>query len=442
MWLKFTCLLAPISLAFELEITSKIFAIEIILPVLAFLAYCARKSFHIIKQFRIIVYFGAIYLFMQIFSDVINDTPQEQYIRGWARIAIFLTNFISIYVLIGNSRSCLLFFAIGVAIGRFWVASQGFDAETLPWKIGLAKPMALLIIVSCIVLTASPKVKLPLVAAVLFALGLFDITKDFRSHGLVLIGTAVLLLIPAYLSTRSNRRRTNHKNAYIIVSLGGLVASFLAFEFYSYAAHSGWLSERAAQKFETQVERSDASILIAGRSEILVYFEAIYDGLILGHGSWPKNALYADRLALERYELGLSGSPAQSSDESIPIHSHIFGSWIEAGFIGGFFWIFIITLILHSLLRSSIGSSHLRPLYFYGALLLLWDLFFSPFSGFRRFETAFLMVIVLRSLLQRQVPLKLTKWRFSSSARNRRRRKRRRSRNPGQPHGRPAGRLT
>ena len=441
MWLKLACLLAPISLAFEFEITSKVFAIEIILPLLAFFAYFTRKSLDQSKQFKAIIGFCAAYLFVQITSDTINGTSPEQYLRGWARITIFLINFISIYVLIGNRRSCLLLFAFGVALGRIWTALEGFDAETLPWKIGLAKPIALIIIVSCIVLTVPPKAKTPLVAAVLFALGLFDITMDFRSHGLVLIGTAVLLLIPTYFSTRAHHRRAPRRNAYVAISLGGLVAGFLAYEFYSHAAHSGWLSERATRKYEMQVEQSDTSVLVAGRSEILVYFEAIYDGIFLGHGSWPRNALYAEKLASQRYELGLSGSRTTSNDNAIPIHSHIFGSWIEAGFVGGLFWIFMIILILQSLLRSSVGHSPMRPLYFYGALLLLWDIFFSPFSGFRRFETAFLLVIVLRALLQRQVPLKLPKWRLTSSLRTRRRKRRRRSTSPGQPQGRPAGHI-
>ena len=439
MWLKVACLLAPISLAIDLGAPSKIFAVEVVLPALALFVFLTRKSFPISQDFRVIMCIGAAYLFAQMLSDVINNTSEEQYIRGWARITLFLINFISIYIIIGNSRSCLLFFAIGVAIGRFWAASEGFDAETLPWKIGLAKPIALIVLVCCILLAAPPKTKTPLIAAVVFALGLFDITMDFRSHGLVLIGTAVLLLLPSCLPLNSNPHRPTLSRAYVAVSLGGLVASLIAYQFYDYAAQSGWLSERAVQKFETQVERADTSVLIAGRSEILVYFEAIYDGLFLGHGSWPRNAHYADKLASERYELGLSGSRSSSSDDSIPIHSHIFGSWIEAGLIGGAFWLVVVALIVRSLLRSSVGSSHLRPLYVYGALLLLWDIFFSPFSGFRRFETAFLMVIVLRSLLQRQVKLNLPKLRSSASMKNRRGKKRRRSKRPEQPQGRTAG---
>ena len=440
MWLKFACLIAPISLAFEIEVKSKIFAIEAILPFLAFVTYYSRKQFHLNKQSKIIIGVCIIYLFTQILSDTINGTSQEQYARGWGRITIFLINFISIYIIVGNSRSCLLFFAVGVAIGRIWATSQGLDAETLPWKIGLAKPIALIIIVSCIALAVPAKAKNPLVAAVLFALGLFDITMDFRSHGLVLIGTAVLLLMSTHISTRSNGPRATRKSAYAAISLAGLIAGFLAFEFYSYAARSGWLSERATQKFETQVERSDASVLVAGRSEILVYFQAIYDGFILGHGSWPRNSHYAEKLASERYELGLLSSQTTLNDDSIPIHSHIFGSWIEAGFVGGLFWAFIIALILKSLLRSSAGKSDMRPLYIYGALLLLWDIFFSPFSGFRRFETAFLIVIVLRSLLQRQGSLSLSKRWLSSSMRNRRQRRRQRLSRPGQLHGKPASR--
>lgn len=177
--------------------------------------------------------------------------------------------------------------------------------------------------------------------------------------------------------------------------------AFVAYEFYAYAAESEWLSERATSRFEAQVEDAEVPLVIAGRSEALVYFEAILDSVLIGHGSWPENSYYAEKLVDERYEHGLSTNRAKPKDASVPIHSHFFGGWIEAGLVGGIYWAYIVVLIVKSLLRSSFGISHMRPLYLYGAVLLLWDVFFSPFSGFRRLETAFLIVIVLRSLLQR-----------------------------------------
>ncbi|MEM9360954.1 MAG: hypothetical protein AAGB04_32705 [Pseudomonadota bacterium] len=204
------------------------------------------------------------------------------------------------------------------------------------------------------------------------------------------------------------------------MSITGLMAALAAYHIYVFAANSGWLSENANRKFETQVRQADVPLIVAGRSEVLVYFEAIFGSIVIGHGSWPRDAYYAEQLATARVEKGLSNNLAASADNSIPIHSHIFGSWIEAGILGGLFWLNVVFLIVKSLLKSSAGASPMRPLYLYGAALLLWDIFFSPFSGFRRLETAFLIVVVLRSLLQRRQAVRARTRRF------RRRRKRQR----------------
>lgn len=402
MFQRAVCFLAPISLALPIDVGSRVFAAEILLPILAAFVFLKSKRWEGQRQLTVIVQLGLVYLFAQISSDIWNGSSYEQYSRGWARIFLFIVNLLSIYIIVGNRRSNLILFALGFAAGRIWITFSVMEGDAIPWKIGFAKPVALIFIVTCLVFPLIHNRNKILLPIMLLILGMYDIVMDFRSHGFVLVGVASLLVASIFLHQRFKRRHIVGRHPIIGVAAAGLLAASLAFQFYMYAAKSGWLSEAATNKFETQVEQTDAPILLAGRSEILVYFEVIFNSIILGHGSWPEDKYYADKLAAERYELGLSNSPIQTRDNAIPLHSHFFGSWIEAGIFGGLFWAYILLLISKSLIRSTVGRSHMRPLYFYAALLLFWDVFFSPFSGFRRLETAFLVVAVLRSLLQRQ----------------------------------------
>ncbi|MGI9451563.1 MAG: hypothetical protein ACR2QH_13155 [Geminicoccaceae bacterium] len=415
---KAVCFFAPLSLAIEVDFGSQVFASELVLPLLASMIFIFSSGGRFSHDLQIIIKIGVAYFFAQVASDLWNGTEYAQYSRGWARIFLFLANLISIYIIIENKRSHLILFSLGVALGRIWITYSGFEGDDLPWKIGLAKPVALLVILFCIVMPGLKGSKNYLGSMLLLALGIFDIVMDFRSHGAVLIVVAVLLTSSVFLRSRSRIPGTKLLSSIV----GLLLAGMAAFQVYVYAAESGWLSENAARKYRAQVEDADEPLLIAGRSEVLVHFEAIFDSILIGHGSWPRDRYYAEQLVIQRYERGLSNNLALPIDNAIPTHSHIFGSWIEAGIIGGLFWANILLLITRALMRSGAGNSHMRPLYLYGAVLLLWDIFFSPFSGFRRFETAFLIIIVLRSLLQRQTSPKMRSKRRTKIRRKRRRR--------------------
>ena len=433
---KAICLLVPISIAVQIDVGSRVYAAEIALPCLAAVILLSQRSWGDTRYFMALAKVGAAFLFMQIFSDIWNETSFDQYSRGWSRITIFIVNLISIYIIVGNSRSNIILFALGFSLGRIVITLSGLEDDVIPWKIGLAKPAALLLILSLIIVTKRTGRKELIAGSMLIALGLFDITMDFRSHGFVLVCAAVLLLTSAVFKTSLRKRRSPAISPALGILVAGAIAVFGAYQFYSYAAQTGWLSEAATNKFETQVENVDVPLLVAGRSEVLVYFEAIFDSPLLGHGSWPRDAYYADKLALERYQHGLSGSPTQPIDKSIPIHSHLFGSWIEAGMMGGVFWAYIMFLVAQSIIKSTTGSSPMRPLYLYAAILLFWDVLFSPFSGFRRLETAFLIVVVLRSLLQRggraRVAMKRLRHRQRfGSQKKRRMRRRKRIEGPG-----------
>ena len=80
---------------------------------------------------------------------------------------------------------------------------------------------------------------------------------------------------------------------------------------------------------------------------------------------------------------------------TIPTHSHILGSWAEAGAAGGLFWILVLWLALRTFYRM---LRHERLPYRLFLLFMLvffiWDILFSPFGLERRVtDPAMIMVI-------------------------------------------------
>lgn len=423
MLIKLLCFSIPILAGVQFNVAGGLFAAELILPCIALVLLLKRKISRLDRNFQVILQVGLTYLAAQIASDLWNGTSYDQYSRGWARISVFLVNFASIYILINNRRSHLLLFTLGFAVGRIWLTYSGMDGDTIPWKLGLAKPVTLIVLLLCVTLPILREKRKFLVPIILLGFGLLNIIMDFRSLGAVLLITSMLIVFSGIGVNRKTWQRRPRAGAIFAPAFAGLVAIVGAYQFYAYAAQSGWLSERATGKFEAQTSETDLPILIAGRSEIFAFIEAILDSPVIGHGSWPKDPRYADRLAAERYHWGLSKSATRPNDDSIPIHSHLFGSWVESGIMGGMFWSLILYLVAHSLLRAHQGQSHMKPLYVFGSVLLIWDVLFSPFSGFRRLETAFLIVIVLRSLLQR-IPSRQRSRRQPQGRRQPRRKKR------------------
>ena len=397
------CFLAPVTVAIEIDFAGGLFLAEILLPCLA-LSFVARRGLAISKIDRkivIIFQLSGIYLAGLITSDLWNGSSFEQYSRGWARLAVFLVNLASIYILIGNRRSRLIAFTLGLAAGRILLTIIDADDITLNWKLGFSKPAALLSALFCVALYSKSRFLGRNSPAILFGLGTYNLLMDFRSLGGVLIASAVLLLASDLKNMLGKHRQRSSGHALGVIAVCVLIATGLSFELYSHAAKSAWLGEAAISKFRAQTEKTSLPLLVAGRSELLVSLEAIWDAPLLGHGSWPENRYYADKIALTRYEQRLSENTALPDTDLIPTHSHLFGSWVEAGLPGGIFWIATLGLVGLTLTRSYDGYSALRPLYVYCSVLLIWDILFSPFSGFRRLETAYLLVVSIRGLLQR-----------------------------------------
>ena len=385
----------PVMIAVEVPGLGTIYLAELcligLLPVLLVLRGRMLQS----RALAFILGLGLLYFGAQVITDIIRETPFADYARGWSRILFLLFSFVSTYLLIGNDRARLLCYACGLVVGSFLFLIINNPLSAIGWKFGVAGPTTTLILIgfSLVPILRSPS---SLVGpAFLVVLGAFSAFMDFRSWGGILMLSAAFLSMPAILRLFGLRPKQLSYSRMLIMGTVLFATGFGAIKLYGFAAESGMLGEKSRDKYETQSALGDLGILLGGRSESLVTVQAIQDSPLIGHGSWAKDRYYAELRQLMLYRLGFVNRFIEPDNDLIPTHSHLLGSWVEAGAGGAIFWVGMLALIIAALRRLYASDDPLRCYLVFLMLLFIWDILFSPFGAQRRLTNGFLMVTVL-----------------------------------------------
>ncbi len=388
----------PVLIAIEVPGLGTIYLAELcligLLPVLLVMRGRMLQS----KVLAFILTLGLVFFGAQVVTDVIRETPFADYARGWSRILFLLFSFISCYLLIGNDRARLLSYACGLVVGSTFHLFINNPLSAIGWKFGFAGPTTTLVLIGFALLPVLRSPSSLVGPAIMVALGAFSGFMDFRSWGGVLMLSAAFLSIPAVLRLFGLRPKPLSYGRMLVMGVLLLATGFGALKVYGAAAESGMLGERSRQKYETQSALGDLGILLGGRSESLVTVQAIQDSPLIGHGSWAKDRYYADLRQLMLYRLGFVNRFIEPETDLIPTHSHLLGSWVEAGVFGALFWVGILALIIAALRRLYASDDPLRPYLVFLMFLFIWDILFSPFGAQRRLTNGFLMVTVLFAL--------------------------------------------
>jgi hypothetical protein len=344
------------------------------------------------KPVPTILALGTLWLVAQIVTDLVQHSAPEDYLRGWLRIALILVSFIVVWTVVCTSLVRFVLFGLGVTLGGLATlyvqpSDQMLDS---PWKFGLSSPITALVVTG--VAFAGRRYLRIVVPLVL--LTVVHSYANTRSLALICLLTAAYSVFQ--MSMAGKRRRMGGGR---IALLAG-TAAICIFGFttlYSYYAEQGVFGVYAQQKLEAQ--SGQGGLLLGGRSEILASGQAILDSPFLGHGSWARDPAYAAILEENRAALGYKVFQGGKKDDLIPTHSHIFGSWVEAGLAGAIFWLYVFFYAIRSLMKVS-GQEPLLPLFAYTGFVFLWDVFFSPISAERRFVTPYYIaaMILLRLL--------------------------------------------
>ncbi len=388
----------PLLIAVEVQGLGTIYLAELcligLLPVLVVMRGKALQS----GPLALILLLGLVYFGFQIVTDLIRETPFNDYARGWSRILFLFTSFVSSYLLIGGSRARILCYAGGLVVGSTAYLLIHNPLSAIGWKFGFAGPVTTLVLMS---FTLVPVLRSPssLVGpAIMVALGMFSAFMDFRSWGGILMISAAFLSVPAVLRLVGLRPKPLTYGRMIVVGVMLLGTAFGALKLYGAAADSGLLGEKSQEKYQTQAALGDLGILLGGRSESLVTVQAIQDSPLIGHGSWAQSRYYAELRQLMLYRLGFTNRFIEPESDLIPTHSHLLGAWVEAGLGGAIFWFGMLCMIIAALRRLYASDDPLRPYLVFLLFLFIWDILFSPFGAQRRLTNGFLMVVVIYGL--------------------------------------------
>jgi hypothetical protein len=385
--------MVPTMKCFEFTLLGTLFLTEVILLVFLVCAIATSRVILDSKMARAFILLCLLWLFGQMLTDIIRNIQFVDYSRGWAKIGFTIINFAGIYVLLYRKPRFILLFAAGISIGGVgkYLLSPGIYAHVYPWKFGVGTPLTVLFILA---VAAVPQRHILFRGLLLGGISLFNLAMGFRSMAGICALTAVYLALQWLCSHSIYASQRVSFGRVIALFCALLAASIVLINGYGYAARQGLLGDNARQLYEDQAYGL-LGVLIGGRSEILVAGRAIVDAPLIGHGSWAKDEKYSDAFVELRQYLGY-GVAVAPEENLIPTHSHLFGAWVEAGAAGAIFWVWLLYLPLRCLAMMARAEEPLTPLFAFICFILIWDIFFSPYAGDRRFIMPFYAVVLMR----------------------------------------------
>lgn len=387
---------APLFRFVHIEVVGTLYLTELLLAGALFVQFLRSGRRLAVRPPRTLILLLLAWVFAQVVTDLVRGSPFNDYARGWAMISFALINFSALYLLLANQPKRIVLFALGLAVGHvieFFVA-PGVHAPAYPWKFGYGIGVNWLLVLLAVALARDQR-KWMAPVVVLTITAALNIYLDFRSAGGVAFLAACFLAAQHLRRDRRTSRRV-HPNQLVVIGIAALLGAFGSLKLYEHAAEAGWLGESARQKHEMQAG-GEYGLLIGGRSEILVSSLAVLDSPLIGHGSWAKNCRYASAYLELKRQAGYF--PGEEKEEClIPAHSHLMGSWVQAGVVGAVVWTWVLWLAVRALLNLYAVPNRFAPLIAFAAFYLIWDVLFSPFAGFTRFVTPFYIVVVMANM--------------------------------------------
>jgi O-antigen ligase len=342
-------------------------------------------------------------------TDIVKHSAFADYARGWSNVGLTLVTLAVLWTLLYGRPQRLVLFGWGLVAGGllsyFLNPNEDFigGAPGDAWKFGFGYPVTL-----GVFLLASRKEcrgHLPITLAVI--MGVVNMVLGSRSTGGICLATALYLLVTRISQRRNPGVSKLKARTVVVLAVFILLSGAGVMWIYGRAASAGILGEDAQQKYEQQ-SSGKYGVLLGGRPELLAEIPAIYDSPILGHGSWAREPLYIidERQALDL--LGYAGAtlvePGTIRAGLIPAHSYFFQAWVDAGILGGVFWVLIFILTARALLRVYPPTTPLLPFVSLLAFLLLWSILFSPYGSDGRltFPYSIVMMMTVMDMARRE----------------------------------------
>jgi hypothetical protein len=368
----------------KLGLVGEIYAPELALPLVAAIAaFRGGRRVFSDSAFMALLTAGMVTLLGYILSDLVQGSRPDQFLRGWGRVALVISDFVCLSIIFGQNGRNFWWYSLGAGLGNLLYLRFAQHMPLARWKFGYADPVALASI------TLGVFVPQRVLSVWLVLLGLHSMWSDFRSFAGFCLAVAAILWVQAGDKKRSGQR--GGATTIKLLIAGGVAAAIIL------VTMSLTAEESAGRRKESNSGREAA---------IEVGIEAISRSPVIGYGSWTENKELAAMYHKRQDQLsGGSGRVASDGSNNFAPHSQILHAWMEGGILGAalFFSLAYYLLKTSYWLIKTRPADYLTPLLLFSLINALWNLFMSPFSSPHRLGIATGIALIVMLSVERRM---------------------------------------
>jgi len=358
------------------------------------------------------IYLSALWGVFALISCVWNENPWFSILKGFAPAYTFFAEGVCVFCLLHDSPLRLKWGILGMTLSWFlsiFVFQTG-SSSAVAEITGVSALEAVvdykLFWVMLVHLVTSLPIRLaflhiPLSVSLILTGGaaIFSVLQGGRSAFAMRLVTMYLLILGNKLKSR---RPQALKVNIVLLMAGLLICSVISKNIYVYLARHNYLKAEEIEKYEKQSSHGTTTtvtkLLMGGRGGTIAGVLIAAKTPILGRGYRPidRNEEYlafVEKYSSDDEELKRIREAYRKGYIELPSHSHIVEGWIQAGFGGLIFWLYILWVLI----KAVKNNLFIVPEWFgYLAVILptvFWDIFFSPIA--KRVELSVVIVCCL-----------------------------------------------
>lgn len=332
-----------------------------------------------------------------IISDMINGVQFQLFARGFTRLAwCFLWMLFFICVIYKDHRA-LLWYPAGAVLASIqnylfpqaWTIDRIQSGDYSAVAYGIA-PIVMSTALFIAVLVYGKSRLLTAVVMFLTAVALIELQAPRSSAAIYLLNCLIFTYI-AWVQRSGARRIQFSLKKLVGFGVTLLIASFIIFEAYVFAAYQGWLGEFQLAKLTAQSNtlygNNLLGLLLSGRTAVFGAILAIGDNPLFGYGSWSGATLtdhFYDAVAFVGTDASELSRLASLGGGAAPGHSIFFANWMESGILAAIGTGGIGLIAIKEFAGTIQFESRITPLLVVFSTSFFWAFLFSPLGTMSR----------------------------------------------------------
>ncbi len=392
---KLIIFLIPSLMFLKIKFIGELYVPEIA-SIIILLLYLKKNYFNLKKYLGTFYSLCFIFLFSQIFTDIYRNSLPVDYLRGWSNIFFFIIHVSALFILLDNNKQNLFLFGIGMSFGwilTFFISPNIYALGGQYWKFGYGYAITFIFAILTTQKLFSGEI---LKSFIFFILSVVNFYMGYRSAA----GACLLVFFLIFLSNLNVFQQfISSDKSYLKKFIVTISILFISLYFinliYTYLAYNQYLG---SYEYERLIQQSGSlGVIVGGRQELLTSIYAIFKSPLIGYGSWAYNPFSENIISDLLLKFGYFNTPPMLgyANDRIPVHSHILGSWITAGFFGIFIWLWLLKEIIKALIINLQTKNDWSYYFIFVCIIFAWEIFFSTFKGEGRFNSAYYVCVII-----------------------------------------------